>query len=66
MELEQLTAEELEKQYREEVSNVRYYLNTDDINNWNREEKERAASKQRYNALLEEYKRRDLTPPRIP
>ncbi len=63
--MEQLTNEELEKQYRDCVSYFRYYINTDDIDNWNREEAERNACRETLKRFEAEYARRAITKPII-
>jgi hypothetical protein len=64
--MKSLTNEELEYQYREAVGIARYHHNTDDLDSWNRERAEREANDKRLEQLGDEYKRRGITPPRIP
>lgn len=55
-----LTDDELVREYRKSVGDYRYYLNTDDLNNWKRETAERDATRKRMDELAAELKRRNI------
>jgi hypothetical protein len=65
MELEQMSVEEVTRQYRQAVSDYRYYLNTDDFHNWQREKAARLAAGDRCSLYATELLRRGLELPHI-
>jgi hypothetical protein len=60
-----LSDEELLTLYKDTVRTCRYYHNTDDPDNYRREEKDRKAADAEYNKLLAEIKQRGLEVPNV-
>lgn len=59
-----LSVDELAKRYRDAVSTYRYYADTDDLANWNREKSLRESSRKNLDELSNEYQRRGIPTPK--